>query len=92
MSQDKLRNLEEDLDGLHSGILIEDSLNKIKVVSGGEPLDLGDLHKGRHKAINSYKDTCKIEEFLEETQNQHIRLRHSPGAGGTTAALRAIGT
>jgi len=89
---DRLRNLQEDLDILHSEILSEETKNPDSDDSfwRGAPPTWSVLHAGADIVRSIHTDVVKaLEEALGENKNRTIELRHSPGAGGTTVALRA---
>ena len=89
---DTLRTLEEDLDVLHTRLLSE-HVYEAKGDSEfwrGNPPSWADLHAGTDiiRAIHP-KLVEVLTASLRQSRNLTIELHHSPGAGGTTAALRA---
>lgn len=91
---DRLRNLEEDLDVLHSEILSEESTRQEAVEKddfwrGTQPT-WADIHAGADIPRSVLPQLIEdLEIALGESRNQTIELHHSPGAGGTTLAFRA---
>ncbi|MGA2439708.1 MAG: phosphotransferase, partial [Tepidisphaeraceae bacterium] len=93
LSVEDLRNLEEDLDVLHSRIM-ESSLAESRSTDAfwrGNPPDWTDLQaevdvrRDIHAALVNV-----LQERLRTAPHSTLSLYHSPGAGGTTAALRAV--
>lgn len=92
---DRLRNLEEDLDVLHSRILADDE-TRIGVRDDfwrGNPPTWADLHAGADIERKIHAQLTQVlGDSLRQSRNHTVELHHSPGAGGTTAALRAAWT
>lgn len=90
-----MRNLEEDLDVLHSRVLTEEAM---RPQSDGEfwrgmPPTWTDLHAGVDIIREIHPRLIEVlKESLGQSRNLTIEFHHSPGAGGTTAALRAAWT
>jgi hypothetical protein len=87
---DHLRNLNEDIEILHSRIL-EDSGNDATVDSfwRGNPPTWLDLHADVDvRREVGPKMLARIHGLLESRGNYTVELQHTPGSGGTTAALR----
>jgi len=88
----ELRNLQEDLDVLHSEVLTDENQDSIPSDSfwRGAPPTWLSLHAGADILREVHTELItKLEEALGESRNHTIELRHSPGAGGTTVAMRA---
>lgn len=93
LNLDQLRNLEEDLDVLHSNVLKQAAANEVERATDafwkGNPPSWSDLHADvdvrRALAAQLLK---KVTALLKARGNYTVELRHAPGSGGTTAALR----
>lgn len=88
---EQLRNIEEDHEVLHSLILSEEfNREEQSTFYRGSQPSWNDLH-GNLDVIRDVNDELirKIESCLHSYNNHVIELQHTPGAGGTTAALRA---
>jgi serine/threonine protein kinase len=89
---DRLRNWEEDLDVLHSRILIDlPSSAHNDEFWRGHPPTWTDLHAGADipRSIQT-KLVETLDDLLAQGRNRTLELHHLPGAGGTTTALRAV--
>ena len=87
-----LRAMQENLHVLHSNILSEPSDNGAELSEfwRGRPPTWSELHLGVDIERDIHPRLLReLSERLDEYRNQTVILRHSPGAGGTTAALRA---
>jgi len=87
-----LRIMEENFTVLHSALLDEKDVEP--VVAGGfwrgSPPSWPDLQQGLDVPRAIANDLCnELRARLEESRNYTVVLYHQPGAGGTTAALRA---
>jgi cold shock CspA family protein/tetratricopeptide (TPR) repeat protein len=88
-----LRTMQENFTVLHSNILEEENLNSREHADTfwrGHPPTWLDYNNGNdiERPINLIL-TNTLREKLSEFRNHTILLHHDPGAGGTTAALRA---
>jgi len=86
-----LRNIEEDFDVLHSMVL-QTSANDIGNQDEfwrGNPPTWADLQFGEDiRRDIADRLSTDVSDLLKGTHSGHVNLYHSPGAGGTTAALR----
>lgn len=88
---DQLRSLEEDLEILHSNILKQPSRSDgvTDAFWRGNPPSWSDLHADVDVRRGLGPQLLKkVGGSLRERGNHTIELRHAPGSGGTTAALR----
>jgi len=88
---DQLRNWEEDLSVLHSKILEQASITDgaIDAFWKGNPPSWSDLHADFDVRRDlGPKIIKKVSDLLHAWGNYTVELRHAPGSGGTTAALR----
>jgi hypothetical protein len=86
-----LRNLEEDLELLHSDVLFETArtLRQGDQFWRGSPPSWIDLQAGLDVSREMLPElTERLERALSRRRNQTIELRHDPGSGGTTLARR----
>ena len=92
---EQLRNLEEDLEVLHSQVLSDETGKEIPQNSfwRGNPPSWIDLHSNLDviRDVHSHL-VLALESALGQSRNHTVELHHSPGAGGTTAALRIAWT
>ena len=92
ISLERLRNLEEDLEILHSRILFDAATQETDPDTfwRGAPPSWADLHSNNDIERDILEDLITaLDEQLLQSRNHTVELLHSPGAGGTTAALRA---
>ncbi|MCL4207880.1 MAG: phosphotransferase [Pirellulaceae bacterium] len=92
---DTLRHWEEDLDVLHSGVLDggESEDGAMSTFLRGMPPTWNDLAAQLDVPRDIGPDLLStLETRLLDGRSVTIELHHSPGAGGTTAALRAVWT
>jgi hypothetical protein len=89
---DRLRNWEEDLDVLHSRILIDAARTTgADEFWRGHPPSWADLHGGADVQRSIHTGLVQaLEGLLAQSKSHTLELHHRPGAGGTTAALRAV--
>lgn len=94
LSIDNLRNFEESLDVMHSGIL-DATLSRHSDKSNnpfwrGNPPTWNDLFEDMDIQRDIHDELVKsLEDELNLNRNHTLVLAHTPGAGGTTAALRS---
>lgn len=87
-----LRAMEENFHVLHSSILDDNSspLGPDAAFWRGRPPTWAELHAGMDIERSIHPVLIReLAEKLEAHRNQTLILQHAPGAGGTTAALRA---
>lgn len=92
---DTLRHWEEDLDVLHSAILESEETKEgaVSTFLRGMPPSWNDLATRVDVPRDIGPDLVRtLESRLQDGRSCTVELHHSPGAGGTTAALRAIWT
>jgi tetratricopeptide (TPR) repeat protein len=86
---DQLRSLEEDLEIIHSSVIGAGSATLQETFWKGNPPTWADLHANvdvsREIAPRLF---ARARHLLNRRGNYTVELRHSPGAGGTTVALR----
>ena len=90
-----LRHWEEDLDVLHSAVLEsgETEEGTVSTFLRGMPPSWNDLATQLDVPRDIGPDLLRtLETHLQDGRSFTVELHHSPGAGGTTAALRAIWT
>ena len=87
---DQLRNLNEDIEILHSRVLEDrDADESVDSFWRGNPPTWLDLHAD----VDIRREVgprllARIHDLLEARGNYTVELQHTPGSGGTTAALR----
>jgi hypothetical protein len=87
---DQLRNLNEDIEVLHSRLLHEPaSEGEIDSFWRGNPPTWLDLHADADVRRDvGPRLLARVHELLEARGNYTVELQHTPGSGGSTAALR----
>jgi hypothetical protein len=86
-----LRNLEEDLELLHSDVLFDSARGSRRADEfwRGSPPSWIDLQAGLDVPREALPEiTSTLERYLSRRRNQTLELRHDPGSGGTTLARR----
>jgi tetratricopeptide (TPR) repeat protein len=87
---DALRNMEQDLQILHNRLLIDGSEEQSREAFWrGSPPSWYDIQACADVIRTIHPElVAAVEDELKERRNVTIELRHAPGAGGTTVAMR----